>query len=438
MHPSRGQRGQAILLVMLSLIPICLAAGLVADAGMAYYTKTSERTAAQTAALGAVQAVMDGIYAGTYQCYSSGVCSQAPPVQSPTSCPGTGNLQNGCLYASTNGFANVTGGSQSVLIDAGTGSPPGVNVVANYWVRVQILQKNWLTFGATGGMQSLNVGATAIAAAVNMMPLNCVVALSSNADAALNLVGNVTLTTTDCGVAVDSNSATALSANGSTILSASSISVVGGASIGTTTVNPTPTTGIVSFPDPLEGVPAPTVPPGCTHPAPTTSNGVTTYSPGNYCTTLSFNNGSINFSPGTYFFIDGGLNVGGNTTITGSDVTFYLTSSSATCSACVIDMAGTGAVTLSAPTTGPLQGMLFFEDRNVTGGASSIVGNSGLNLSGTAYFPKESFTFSGNVSSQQMMLVANTVSMNGNVTLSINPESATAPLTAQIGAALIQ
>jgi hypothetical protein len=204
-------------------------------------------------------------------------------------------------------------------------------------------------------------------------------------------------------------------------------------------VTPTPTTGVTPVPDPLEGVPAPTVPSGCSHPAPTTSGGITTYYPGNYCGGLSFgSNDNIRFSAGTYILEDGGVTVGGHATLTGSGVTFYLTSSSSSCSSCLIDMHGTGAVTLSAPTSGPLQGMLFFEDRNVTGGASTIVGNSGLQLSGAAYLPNEPFSFSGNVGSQQMMLVASTVSMNGNVTLTINPDTASGPITPQIGAALIQ
>jgi putative effector of murein hydrolase len=36
------------------------------------------------------------------------------------------------------------------------------------------------------------------------------------------------------------------------------------------------------------------------------------------------------------------------------------------------------------------------------------------------------------------MLVASTVSMNGNVTLSIDPESTTSPITPQISASLIE
>jgi hypothetical protein len=432
MRRSKHQRGQAIAFVMLAMIPVCLVVGLVVDVGIAYYTKTSARTAAQMAALAAIQSAMDGVYAGgTYTCGS-----QSLGCQSPGACPNSGNLQKGCLYATADGFA--TGGSQTVLIDANTTIPPVANITsANYWVRVQIVQQNRLTFGAMTGMQWLNAGETAVAAAVNMMPLNCVVALDASASSAIDLIGHVNLTTTDCGVAVNSNSSTALATNGNTILSASSISVVGGTDT-SGSVSPTPVTGIEPFPDPLEGVPAPTVPSGCSHPTPTTANGITTYYPGNYCGGLSFGGGAnAAFSPGTYFLISG-LSISGNATLTGSGVTFYNTFNS-TYPYQGISMAGTGSVTLSAPTSGSFEGMLFFEDRNApTGASSSIKGNSSLNLTGAIYLPKDALTFSGNASSQQVMLVADTISMNGNVTLAINPESAAAPLTPQIGAALIQ
>ncbi|HEX4749079.1 MAG TPA: pilus assembly protein TadG-related protein [Bryobacteraceae bacterium] len=437
MHPSKTERGQATFLVMLALIPICLAAALVVDVGMANYTKMSARTAAQTAALAAVQAAMDGIYqGGTYACGSQSLGCQS----TPGACPTTGNLYKGCLYATSNGFS--TGTLQTVLVDAGIGTPPVANITSsNYWVRVRIMQSNPLTFGAVSGMQSLNVAGSAVAAAVNVMPMNCVVALSPTAPAALDLTGNVTLTTTDCGIAVNSSSTTALTATGSTILSASSISVVGGASTGSTTVTPTPTTGVTSFADPLEGVPAPTVPSGCSSPTPTVANGVTTYYPGNYCTGITIpDNSSAVFSPGTYFLINSGLTLQGNPTVNGTGVTFYLTSTTgSTCVACTIDMQGNPSGTLSAPTSGSLQGILFFGDRSVTTtGASTIQGNSSFSLAGAAYLPHSALTMSRDATGQQIMLIANTVSMNGNVTLSINPESATTPLTAQISAALIQ
>lgn len=436
MRRTRQERGQAMLFIMLAMIPMCMIVGLVVDVGMAYSTKTSARTAAEMGALAAVQSAIDSIYSGgSYSCGSLG-------CQSADVCPTSGNLKAVCLYATTNGFTNAASGAQTVQVSAGTGTPPVPNVTsANYWVKVQIAQRNGLTFGAMSGLQWVNPTATAVAAAVNVIPENCVVALDRSAASALNLTGNVNLTTTDCGVAVNSSSSSALTATGSTILSASSISVVGGTSTGGTTVSPTPITGVAPFPDPLEGIPAPTVPSVCnnTFPHNPAINSTLTLSPGTYCGGLNIGaNANVTFNPGTYYMVGGGISVSGSAALTGSGVTFYNTFN-ATYAFQPINMVGTGATTLSAPTSGSLQGILFFEDRNApTGNTSTIKGNSNASLAGAVYIPKNTLTFSGDATSQQLMLVADQVSMNGNVTLSINPESTPTPLTPQIVASLIQ
>ncbi|MGI8962206.1 MAG: pilus assembly protein TadG-related protein [Bryobacteraceae bacterium] len=436
MHSSQNnQRGSAFLMIMLMAVPMFVSVGLVVDVGWAYYTRQAVHAAAEAAALAAVQSALDGIKAGgTYTCGS-----QALACQSATACPAsipsptTSNLQNGCAYAIANGFTNGGPHGQIVTIAANTTSPlNGINV--NYWVTAHIAQQNPLTFGAVLGGSFLDVGATATAAAVNILGPNCLVALNSSANGALSLTGHVTLAAENCGVAVDSNSSSALKMIGSSTLTAGSISLVGGSS--GSGMSPTPTTGVASFGDPLEGVPAPAVPSGCTHPAPTVGAS-TTYYPGNYCGGLSFGGGGdAIFSPGTYFLVGGGLSVAGNATLTGSGVTFYNTFN-ATYAFAPISLVGTGTLTLSAPTTGSLQGMLFFEDRNApTGNTNSIVGNSGLTLAGAIYSPKNELSFSGDAGSEQIMIVADTVTMNGNVHLDLNPVSAT-PITPQISSALI-
>jgi Flp pilus assembly protein TadG len=224
MHRLNTQSGQALLLVMIAMVPICLVLGLVVDVGMAYFTKTSARAAAQSAALAAVQAAIDGISENGWTSYQ---CGQGPACQSsPASCTTSlaSNLQSACAYAEANGFA---GGN--ILVDAGNGTPPGVDGVtgANYWVRVQITQQSPLTFGIFSGLQKLNVTASAVAAAANMMPLDCLVALNRSADDALSMAGNAVSRISGCGVGVDSNSSSALYVNGNTTLQAPWIRVVG-------------------------------------------------------------------------------------------------------------------------------------------------------------------------------------------------------------------
>src|SRR5579883_969407 len=118
MHRVNSQRGQALLLVMIAMVPICLALGLVVDVGMAYYTKTSARAAAQMAALAAVQRAMDLVYQGaTYSCGASNLGCEL----SPTACTSNPplNLQSACSYAQANGFS-----LGNVWVDANTTPPP--------------------------------------------------------------------------------------------------------------------------------------------------------------------------------------------------------------------------------------------------------------------------------------------------------------------------
>jgi Flp pilus assembly protein TadG len=444
MRRSNNQRGQAVFFVMLALVPLCLVLGLVVDVGMAYYTKASAQTAAQMAALAAVQKAMDGIYSGgTYTCGSQSLgCESSPTVC--TAIASSGNLPSACEYAKANGYANA-----NVLVDANTTSPPVTGVTnVNYWVRVQITQPNPLTFGIFSGMQSLNVHATAIAAAANMMPLSCVVALNGG----MSLTGNPTVNISGCGIAVDA----ALSAKGSVDVSAPWIQVVGTYTPpgGGGSISPNPVS-VPHFLDPLEGVPAPQPPADCTHPASQTNDRTTLYYPGEYCGGISVgSNANATFEPGMYYLKGGGLSANGTASLSGQNVTFYNTCNPSPCTSSSDGTFGpisTGntSVDLSAPMTaadateyGALQGILFFEDRNAPqGSTNSIYGNSRLDLTGAIYFSQNQLSFYGNgtVSSQQLMMVAQTITMTGSVDVLLNPQpSSGPPLTPEISAALIQ
>jgi hypothetical protein len=117
----------------------------------------------------------------------------------------------------------------------------------------------------------------------------------------------------------------------------------------------------------------------------------------------------------------GGLRVTGNPTLTGSNVTFYFTGDSkypyggAT-------MHGGETVTLSAPTTGDLAGILFFQDRSMptTSPGSTFGGPGGAGYTGALYFPTTSITYKGHSSilSTSTLIVAYTLYFKGNAAIS--------------------
>lgn len=55
---------------------------------------------------------------------------------------------------------------------------------------------------------------------------------------------------------------------------------------------------------------------------------------------------------------------------------------------------------------------------------------------GAIHTPGNTLSFSGNASSQQVMIVADKLTMNGHVTLDLTPDLST-PIAPQIAAALI-
>ena len=77
--------------------------------------------------------------------------------------------------------------------------------------------------------------------------------------------------------------------------------------------------------------------------------------------------------------------------------------------------------TLSAPTSGAMEGMLFFQDRSITSGSTNaITGGSTLSLEGAVYFPTTPLSFTGGSSGSTgcSILVASTISFTGPSSLS--------------------
>ena len=428
-------------MVMLMVIPMFVALGLVVDVGWAYYTRQAMHGAAESAAMAAAQYALDGLKAGgTYTCGSQGLrCySDSSPYSCPSTIPSsiTTTVDAACAYAATNGFTNGGSNSQTVTVSANTTSPPtavpGVSV--KYWISAHITQNNPLTFGAVLGSRYLKVGARATAALVQIPITNCVTALDPTASQAISITGNANISMS-CGIADDSNSSSALSLVGNITLNTTGIQVVGGASqVGNIVVSPSPTTNAQSVPDPFANVPEPSyTPPPCNYSNPNiVGNTTITLSPGSYCGGISITgNANITFSPGTYVLVGGGLNATGNVTLTGSGVTFYNTFNTASgYPYSPINLTGNLPMTLSAPTSGPLQGMLFFQDRNApTGKTESITGNSTSNFTGAVYFPNSTVTYTGNsgASTQDIAIVADKVNLVGNASLQANPNNPASP-----------
>jgi hypothetical protein len=152
-------------------------------------------------------------------------------------------------------------------------------------------------------------------------------------------------------------------------------------------------------------------------------NNTVTLSSGVYYGGISISgNANVTFGAGTYVLGGGGLSVTGNSTLTGAGVTFYNTSSPGYAYA-PVNLTGNERANFSAPTSGSLEGILFFQDRSVAVGSagSTIKGNSSSTFDGVVYFPTTSLTYVGNSSSSGYTdLIADTITITGNASITIN------------------
>src|SRR6202035_5778158 len=81
-----------------------------------------------------------------------------------------------------------------------------------------------------------------------------------------------------------------------------------------------------------------------------------------------------------------------------------------------ISVTGNVTATLSAPTSGPYTGILFYQDPTVvTTAGDTITGGSTMSLTGALYFPDSGLTFNGgsSTSSGNTIVVADTVTFSG-------------------------
>ena len=434
----RGRRGNALIMVTLSLFMLFAILGLAMDLGWSYYRRNVAQAAAESAALATAYAALSG---STVTCGSSVICSSTA-----VTCPGTNstNIHTGCQYASTNGFTNA--GSQTVTIKAncGTGStvcsagsPPTVSGVSSaiYWASATITETNSQIFSSLFGHTLGTVAVQATAGIFNGTVPTCLYVLDAHASNAAVVSGSNSFIQMSCTMYIDSNSSTALNVSGQGSITAPAIDVVGNyasCQLGQTCkFSPNaPQTNQASVADPLSSLPAPTYS-GCgTGYNSTTSTwngstsqaninqGTQSLNAGVYCGgILITGNAQVTFNAGTYILNGGGLTINSaNSTATGTGVTFFNTANGYTYGPVTISGVADGAVNLSAPNAGTYAGVLFYQDRTIVSTSqNSINGNSNPKMVGDLYFPTTPLLLTGGSAQTpfQGLVIADTFTANG-------------------------
>jgi Putative Flp pilus-assembly TadE/G-like len=424
------QRGQALVMLSLSAVMMFAAIGMVVDLGFAYYKQQAERSAAESAALAAAQvAFYTANHGGHLDCGSRGAaCQQATACGNPPANPPQTNIDDGCLYAQSNGY--TTGGHrgrQQVLMAAGNGSPPNTTGLhTDYWVTATIKDSIPQLFSAVFGHNAINPGIYATAGVILGTEGGCIYALDPATNNAYVESGGLSVVQATCGVYVNSTGGKAFVVSGGATLTVTgaSINVVGGSSIsGGSTVTPNPLTGAQPADNPYAGVPTPTIstPVHCDHTNYTLSGGSDTIYPGTYCGGITNSTGTLTFKTGLYILYGGGLTSSSSSgNLIGQGVTFYNTAGGSY-SYKPITISGGGSATLSAMTSGPQAGLLFFEDPTITSSSkNTISGGSNTTFTGGMYFKNDNLVYSGGSSlqAQAVTIVADTVTISGGSQIS--------------------
>ena len=128
--------------------------------------------------------------------------------------------------------------------------------------------------------------------------------------------------------------------------------------------------------------------------------------------------GTVDFAPGVYT-LSGGMQISGSGTVTGDEVTFFNTSADPTRRNLwgEFDIAGSGIVDLSAPTSGLYEGVLFWDDYRAPNRrpTHTFTGSAQMSLGGALYFKETKVTWAGtSLATDWTMIIADTITVVGD------------------------
>ncbi|MFZ1813926.1 MAG: TadE/TadG family type IV pilus assembly protein [Rhizobiaceae bacterium] len=232
--------------------------------------------------------------------------------------------------------------------------------------------------------------------------LSCVLGLmppQRMAKSSIHLEHRAVLKADNCSVYANTDHAWAIRLDGNSKMTASTICSAGGVlKIGSPVVSPAPVTDCPLIEDPLSLRAAPSYGNCDENALVITAN--TVLDPGVYCGGLTVKGpAKVTLRPGLYIIKEGKLAINNGASLAGVGVGFFLTGDNS-----LIEFAPSSSIDLAAPESGPLAGLLFYEDRNVNYSFDfnplmlyampsnvrlhKIKSNNARNLLGTIYLPR--------------------------------------------------
>lgn len=412
-----NEKGQAIGLLVVAIVALLGFAALAIDGGMLYSDRRHAQNAADTAALaGAGDAAR---FMGQYEIqYSSFVCGSGPVIATENRA-----ISSAIDRAGSNGYAidddvsdkhGVT--TLCEIVDTGTYLDKHFDVIT------RITRETNTSFAHLLFPNALVNEVEAVARVYPPYPLafgKAVVGLNE-ADCSGN--SNGVIFSGDSlmnikGGGVFSNGC--MNCNGTSFevaVTDGDVGYAGTTDCGGANINPFPQKQIDKIPDNSFDLPAPT----CPGPSRTVPSGTdVTLEPGNY-DTIKWTGGSLKFNPGLYCITGSqGFDVTGGS-VSGNNITIYLTSGGVTINGNV------QPINLRAPVDDPdpwpaFPGILFYLAVGNTS-TVSLTGNGESFFLGTVYVPSGDIYISGTSGTNptfNTQLIANNVEISGNATVDI-------------------
>lgn len=368
------ESGQVLVLTAICMTVLVGFLACAMDVGMLLYQKRLAQTAADCAAMAGISELNFAVEDGT----TVTAAAQAA--------------------AAANGFTN---GSNGVTVTVNVPPLSGAHAGNAEYLEV-VVQRNVPTlFMGLFGFRTVAVSGRAVGGFAGGE--GCLYTLgTSGIDISVN--GTAQASVPDCDIYVDSTDSNAISVAGGATVTSKMIAVAAPSLASTTGLTPIPITGVPPVSDPLAYLPEPTVPSNCS--STVLSSGAANY--GCYAGIYLKGSNSLALNPGLYV-INGDITIGGSATISGTGVTIYTNGT--------VSMAGNAPLTLSAPTSGVYNGILYFQSRSDSN-PFSLTGTSGSSISGIFYAPDAAASYQGNSGATvNASFVVKTMSLGGNPVL---------------------
>lgn len=401
MRFKHSESGQTLVLAALSMSILLGFVALAANVGLMFQSQRNLQIAADAAATAGALSLRNGNSASV-------VASAAETATNNNGVTGTlitGSGSAGETASPCTGSGTTAASQTLICVYSSPGDGPNVN--APYYVEVMVRQASPTgLIGMFTASSFMNVAARAVAGAVPGK--GCVFALGSGTDLTFTQSGNMTFP--NCNIYGDGNLDDTASGNITTnLISIEGTSTRGGSGefYNSSGVLTSPTTGQDAVADPLAGeISPPTSWPSCLPNTNVSSAG--TIGPSGGATIICYDglninagSGTVTLNPGVYV-INGTFNIsaGGNTTVTGTGVTFYFPNAGDNA-----QLTGAAKMDLTAPTTAYTSngadipaGILFYQNPDDTS-LMNISASGTSTLTGVFYLPKAELELSGSATS---------------------------------------